>query len=253
MTGRPYPTPEQRITRLIEATEVVQRVCSRVRRVTFRGEQIVTNEATLARAPAAATHVSRCSSAATTAGCSSSRGAHADIVGIAGLGRTLEDGHQHTSGGAKRTSTARSRRSADGARARDDAPEHRRARAARRGDARSRGRGRTPRAARAEPLIPPMRSRARSCSSAAKPSWRPRCAATTNAGASTGSPSARTPSTSPRRTHQVAALTDPAHASGELRADAARGVLGCDLRRVLRCHDRASRAAASCPGASPRT
>jgi len=93
-TGRPYPTPEQRITRLIEATEVVQRVLAG-ETVTFRGVEIETNEAALHAPRPLQAHVPL------LVGGNHRRllefaGAHADMVGIAGLGRTLEDGHQHT-------------------------------------------------------------------------------------------------------------------------------------------------------------
>lgn len=94
MTGRSYPTPERRITRLVEATEVVQRVLAG-ETVTFRGVEIETNEATL-RAPRPLQAQVPLLVGGNHRRLLEFAGAHADIVGIAGLGRTLEDGHQHT-------------------------------------------------------------------------------------------------------------------------------------------------------------
>ena len=60
-------------------------------------------------------------------------GAHADIVGIAGLGRTLEDGHQHTVRWSEADVDRTIATIRDAARSADDTAAHRRARATRRG------------------------------------------------------------------------------------------------------------------------
>ncbi|MGH8978977.1 MAG: TIGR03621 family F420-dependent LLM class oxidoreductase [Acidimicrobiia bacterium] len=90
--GTPYPSSADRITRLIEVTGVIERLLAG-ETVTFDGTQVTTADAVLTTPrPTRAIPL--------LLGGSNRRllefaGTVADIVGIAGLGRTLADGHSH--------------------------------------------------------------------------------------------------------------------------------------------------------------
>ena len=93
MTGTPYPGPRAWITRLIESALVIQGLLAGDR-VTYLGEHIVTESAALAEPRPLQRRVPL------LVGGNNHRllqfgGEHADFVGIAGLGKTLADGHQH--------------------------------------------------------------------------------------------------------------------------------------------------------------
>jgi probable F420-dependent oxidoreductase len=91
-SGTPYPSPADRITRLIEATGIIRSLLAG-ETVTFDGARITTENAVLtAPLPSRAIPL--------LLGGSNRRllefaGAEADIVGLAGMGRTLADGHSH--------------------------------------------------------------------------------------------------------------------------------------------------------------
>ena len=87
--GRLPLSASARVTRLIESVDVIHRLLAG-ETVTFHGEQIHADDAVLASPRAVPLLI----------GGGNTRllryaGAHADIVGISGLGRTLADGHSH--------------------------------------------------------------------------------------------------------------------------------------------------------------
>lgn len=94
MAGRDYPSASARVARLAEVTDVVARLLAG-EVVTFNGAHVQTDGAILSAPRAVQPKVPflvggngkrllRCAAA------------HADIVALSGLGRTLADGHRHT-------------------------------------------------------------------------------------------------------------------------------------------------------------
>jgi probable F420-dependent oxidoreductase len=93
MSGAPYPSPRERVTRLIESALVIRGLLTGDA-VTSVGERIVAEDAQLVEPRPLQRRVPM------LIGGGNQRllhfaGEHADIVGVAGLGRTLADGHQH--------------------------------------------------------------------------------------------------------------------------------------------------------------
>jgi alkanesulfonate monooxygenase SsuD/methylene tetrahydromethanopterin reductase-like flavin-dependent oxidoreductase (luciferase family) len=93
MSGAPYPSPRERVARLIESALVIRGLLAGDA-MTSVGERIVTEDAQLIEPRPLQRRVPM------LIGGGNQRllhfaGEHADIVGIAGLGRTLADGHQH--------------------------------------------------------------------------------------------------------------------------------------------------------------
>jgi probable F420-dependent oxidoreductase len=93
MTGRTYPSARRRVTRLRESTDVIRQLLDG-HTVTFQGDEINANEAFLAAPRPRQRHIPLL-----IGGNSHTllrdAAARADLVSIAGLGRTLADGHQH--------------------------------------------------------------------------------------------------------------------------------------------------------------
>jgi probable F420-dependent oxidoreductase len=93
MRGRAYPHARDRIARMMEVTHVTRQLLAG-ERVTFHGEHVDADEAQLQRPRPVQDPVPLL-----VGGNGSTvlrfAAEHADIVGMAGLGRTLEDGHRH--------------------------------------------------------------------------------------------------------------------------------------------------------------
>jgi probable F420-dependent oxidoreductase len=92
MSGRPYPTPRARVARLRESAHVIRRLLDGDE-VTFSGDEL-----TVAGARLDAPRPRRRVPLLVGGGNRSllrDAGAHADIVSVGGLGRTLEDGNRH--------------------------------------------------------------------------------------------------------------------------------------------------------------
>jgi probable F420-dependent oxidoreductase len=93
MTGHQYPRPSARVTRLRESVEVIQRLLAGDT-VTFRGDAITTERATLDAPRPRRAHVPLLVGGNNHA-LLRFAAARADVVSIGGLGRTLADGHRH--------------------------------------------------------------------------------------------------------------------------------------------------------------
>ena len=93
MSGREYPPPDARVTRLIESVEVIEQLLVG-ETVNYNGDTVVLRDAALATPRPVHGRIPL------LIGGNNRRllefaGAKADIVGIAGLGRTGADGHTH--------------------------------------------------------------------------------------------------------------------------------------------------------------
>jgi probable F420-dependent oxidoreductase len=90
-TGVRFDAPRQRKARLMEAVEVIRRLVDG-ELVTYRGEHLHIDEAQIDAAHQKRLPILVGGNGATLLG---HAGAHGDIVGLQGLGRTRPDGHRH--------------------------------------------------------------------------------------------------------------------------------------------------------------
>jgi probable F420-dependent oxidoreductase len=93
MSGRDYPSARNRVARMIEVTEVARRLLAD-ELVTFHGVHIVARDAVL-EAPRPVKQPVPLLVGGNGATVLRFAAREADIVGLSGLGRTLEDGHRH--------------------------------------------------------------------------------------------------------------------------------------------------------------
>lgn len=91
-TGVAFDLPAVRKQRLMEAVEVIRRLLDG-HEVTFHGNHVSIDDATIAPARQARVPILVGGNGRALL---EHAGAHADIVGLQGLGRTLDDGHVHT-------------------------------------------------------------------------------------------------------------------------------------------------------------
>jgi probable F420-dependent oxidoreductase len=94
MTGRPYPTPAERVGRLVEMVEVVGALLRGGDTVTYHGRYLDLVEAVLVEPRPAQARIPLLVGGNGPA-LLRLAGRAADVVGLTGLGRTLPDGHRH--------------------------------------------------------------------------------------------------------------------------------------------------------------
>jgi probable F420-dependent oxidoreductase len=119
MSGRPYPTPRARVARLRESAQVIRQLLDG-EEVTLSGSEITVAGASL-DAPRPRRRVPMLVGGGNRE-LLRDAGAHADMVGIAGLGRTLADGNRHETRWHAADIDATIATIADGARDRENPP-----------------------------------------------------------------------------------------------------------------------------------
>jgi probable F420-dependent oxidoreductase len=93
MTGRPYPTPAERVSRLVEMVDVVGALL-RGETLTYHGRYLDLDEAVLVEPRPVQARIPLLVGGNGNA-LLRLAGRAADVVGLTGLGRTLPDGHRH--------------------------------------------------------------------------------------------------------------------------------------------------------------
>jgi len=92
MRGVPYPTAAERITRMIELTDATRRLLAG-ETVTLHGDHVTLDDAHLTVTPIQ--HPVPLLIGGNGPRLLRYAAEHADVIGVSGLGRTLEDGHRH--------------------------------------------------------------------------------------------------------------------------------------------------------------